>query len=88
LEPLEDRRVMTADWQNPGVPEDVDGSGFVSVTDLVRVVLALRTNGNPIDLSELPVIEGPPPFLDVTGDDQCSLQDLLAVVGLLRDSGV
>jgi len=86
LELLECRRVMTADGRNPALPEDVDGSGFISLTDVLAIVSALRNNdAAPINLSEIAIPEGPPLFLDVTGDNICSLQDLLAVILPLRE---
>ncbi|MBW3596793.1 MAG: hypothetical protein KY475_05895, partial [Planctomycetes bacterium] len=86
IESLEARRLLVGDFQNPVLPEDVDDSGFISLSDLQQVVTHLRTFGIEHDLTQ--AIDPPlttPPFVDVNGDDVAALNDLLLVVAPLRD---
>ncbi len=86
LETLEDRKLLAGDWRNPALAGDVDYSGFVSIADALAVVAELRVKGNPHGLTIPPVAPNvPPPFVDVTGDDQANIADLLGVVTLLRN---
>ncbi len=83
LEIFEARRLLAAEWLNLVIAEDVDNSGFVTVADLLPVLEDLRTNGIPHNLTVQPAI-GPPPYVDVNGDDHVTISDVLAIVTPLR----
>lgn len=69
-------------WQNPENRYDVDGSGDVSISDLLALVRDLRDK----QIRELPPPgdEQPPPYVDVDGDNFVTLNDLREVVSILR----
>jgi hypothetical protein len=72
-------------WQNAALPQDVNGKEGVTLADLLDLVSALRLFGVPHALPVPPAPDrSPPPFLDVNGDFQASLADLLLVVQHLR----
>ncbi len=90
-EALEIRALLSADWQNPLVAADVDGSdGLQAVTplDALLVINELheRSVSDPItgQLPDLGPEEGsPPPFLDVNGDNIVSPLDAALVINQL-----
>ncbi|MBW3599553.1 MAG: hypothetical protein KY475_20065, partial [Planctomycetes bacterium] len=69
--------------QNPVTVVDVDNNGLLSLNDVLVVVTHLRNQG-------FGAIEGEPDsmheFVDVTGDNERGLDDLLAVVNAIRES--
>lgn len=77
--------VAEISWRNLADPSDVDGSGGApGIPDLIAIVTHLRTFGIPHILPAPSVDLAPPPFVDVDGNGQADLQDLLAVVQVLR----
>lgn len=76
----------SAPYQNPLLPPDVDDNTRVELNDLVLVVRSLRDEVNPHTLPDQRNTRLlPPPYVDVSGDNQASLADLLAVVTVLRN---
>jgi hypothetical protein len=72
-------------WQNTALPADVNGKDGVTTADLLDLVSALRAFGVPHALPVPAAADrSPPPFLDVDGDFQAGLADLLLVVQHLR----
>jgi hypothetical protein len=64
-------------WQNPLLPQDVDGVGGVNPLDVLVLINDINVNqsrsliGSPIN---------PPPYLDVNGDRRVDPLDVLAVI--------
>jgi hypothetical protein len=83
MESLEDRRLLTA-VHNAVLPVDVNASGFVSIADLVPVVLELRAQiaGSSEQPGESEAPAGH--YLDVTNDGQVSQFDMQRVISSLR----
>lgn len=67
-------------WQNPVLPEDVNGETGVGPLDALVLVNDLNQN-RPRSLIGSPI--NPPPFLDVNGDRYVSLLDVLLVINYL-----
>lgn len=71
-------------WQNPDNIYDVNASGSVTPTDALAIVNVLNTTGPGNLPIPVPTIGGPPPFLDVDGNDAVSVIDVLNVVNELN----
>ena len=91
IETLERRSMLTADWQNPINPWDVDGNdGPESVTPLDALLVINELSRHDVSafgtgmLPELgPDDSSPPPFVDVNGDNIVSPLDALMVINRL-----
>lgn len=84
FENLEPRLMLTANWQNQILPEDVDASGVVSPIDALIVINELSTRSLSDLKGQLPLPDSsPPPYVDVTGDGNVSPIDVLAVINAL-----
>jgi Putative Ig domain/Dockerin type I domain len=96
VETLERRMMLTADWQNPSNPWDVDGNdGPESVTplDALLVINELsRRDVSAPETGELPDLGpedgSPPPFVDVNGDNLVSPLDAIMVINRLGSDGL
>jgi VCBS repeat-containing protein len=99
IESLESRHMLSAGmlaWQNPVLPEDVNGDGVVTPMDALVIVGALRVASTQAS-AQLPAnsdVQGPlgtaipcgesAPYMDVNGDSVVSVMDALLVVHWLR----
>ncbi|MCH2129868.1 MAG: Ig-like domain-containing protein [Pirellulaceae bacterium] len=82
VEALEDRILLAGDivaWQNPLIPADVNGDGFVAPNDLLFVANALLRNGSrspgAISGDAAGEEDGSSHYLDVNGDGFLSSED-------------
>ena len=79
LEPLEDRRLLAAaPWHNAAMPVDVNGNGVLTAIDAAGAISGLLQFG----LRELPAPNPDPPafYIDTTGDNWITPQDVLRVI--------
>ena len=91
LEPLEDRLLLAADWQNPVNQYDVDDSDEVAAVSPIDALIVINELNNPT-ISDpvtgaLPELapERVASFFDVTGDGYVSPIDALAVINELAE---
>lgn len=85
-EPLEDRAMLAAAWQNSIVPGDVTGDGLVTIRDLLVVVDELNSQTLIDDEGRLPGRDAQSggAFLDTSGDGLLTLDDIGAIVSILN----
>ena len=75
---------MSSAWQNTSNPFDVDGIGGAQALDALILINSINLHG-PRFLPAPPADSGnPPPFLDVTGDEWITPEDVLQVVNHLN----
>jgi hypothetical protein len=82
MERFEPRILLAADWRNPGQSLDVNDDLVVSPLDVVLSVDSLNTD----QPRPLPArgSGGPPPFWDVSGDEQHTSLDALLIINALN----
>jgi RHS repeat-associated protein len=81
IESLEDRRLLNADWQNPGERTDVNDDLFVSPLDVLLIINELKRNGVR-DLGSRPAGTSGK-YFDVDGDSFVAPIDVLQVINIL-----
>ena len=67
-------------WQNPALPQDVDGQDGVTPLDVLTIINYINTNGT----GAVPGGVTGPPYFDVDGDDQVTPADVLAVINFIN----
>jgi hypothetical protein len=71
-------------WQNADQAEDVDASGQVTPLDVLIVINWINANGTGPVPAPVPNPAGPPPFLDVSGDNLVAPVDVLLVINYIN----
>ena len=71
-------------WHNSAQPQDVDGDGFVSPIDVLRIINDLNSRG--ARQLDAPALTDAPPYLDVNDDGFVSPVDALIVVNGLNNA--
>lgn len=72
-------------WQNPSKPLDVNDDTLVTAQDVIILINWL--NAHPGDSSLPPTSEQPPPYYDVSGDNQLTALDPLHVINFINRNG-
>ena len=67
-------------WQNPALPQDVDGQDGVTPLDVLTIINYINANGT----GAVPGGVTGPPYFDVDGDDQVTPADVLAVINFIN----
>lgn len=81
FESLEQRLVQDSSWQNPFLPNDVDGTQRVDPLDVLDVINTLNLNG----ARDLPDTKPPEePFCDVNGDRRLDPTDVLTLIDAIN----
>ncbi|MBC8354315.1 MAG: hypothetical protein H8E66_20160 [Planctomycetes bacterium] len=71
-------------WHNSAQPQDVDGDGFVSPIDVLRIINDLNSRG--ARQLNAPALTDTPPYLDVNDDGFVSPVDALIIVNALNSA--
>ena len=71
-------------WQNPSNPGDVDGVDDVQALDALILINSINLQGVRFLPAPAPDSGSPPPFLDVTGDDWITPEDVLRVINYVN----
>jgi hypothetical protein len=75
---------LPSPWQNPNIPEDVNGSGSVEPLDALILINEINANqSRSLDGSGLTN----PPYFDVNGDRAVSPLDILQVINYINRRG-
>ncbi|NND97104.1 MAG: hypothetical protein HKN47_07240, partial [Pirellulaceae bacterium] len=85
---VEDYRLIVTNnpFQNPILPADVNGSGFVTPIDALQVINFLSDQGATVNLSDTANLPAQRPlFPDVNGDGFVTPGDILAVINFLTE---
>ena len=68
-------------WQNPVLPQDVDGQNGVTPLDVLALIQYLNAAG----IGPVPANASGPPYYDVNGDEYVSPIEVLAVIDYLNN---
>jgi hypothetical protein len=71
-------------WQNPSNPCDVDGIDDAQALDALILINSINQRGVRFLPAPAPGSASPPPFLDVTGDDWITPEDVLRVINYVN----
>jgi len=86
MELLEERRMLTGDWHNSTLPEDVDSSAGVTPRDALHIITELNQRLVSDLAGKLPDSnDSGRLFLDVTGDGNVTPRDALQVIQYIND---